>query len=93
MKFKEMPIFHKVVFILICLCLFALLAVFLCSIGGVLPGLYKNPLFITLFGIVWLGQAILNWKKQRVLAIVNLVTALICFVGLCGLLAFKLIIR
>jgi hypothetical protein len=93
MKFKEMPTLHKVVLILIWLCLFALLAVFLCSISGVLPGLYENPLFNTLCGIVLLGQAILNWKKQRVQAIFNLVTAFICFVALCCWFTFTLIIR
>ena len=93
MKWNEMSVFHKVVFMLTGLSLFAMLVVSLCSICDVIPGLYGNPLYITLLGIVWLGQAILNWKKQRVLAIFNLVTALICFVALCGLLAFMLIIR
>lgn len=88
MNWKDMSLFYKAVFVLSALSLFALLVVVLCSFGGVLPGLYETPLFIALFGTACLGQAILNWKKQRVLAIFNLVTVLICFAAICCWLAF-----
>ena len=93
MKWNEMSVSHKIVFVSTCVSWLALLVVFLCSVGGVLPGLYENPLYITLFGIGWLGQAILNWKKQRALAIFNLVTAPICLCGSLLWIALKLIIR
>ena len=93
MKWNEMSVLHKVIFVSTCVSSFALLVAFLCSIGGVLPGLYENPLYITLLGIVWLGQAILNWQKQRALAIFNLITALICLCVALLWIALKLIIR
>ena len=93
MKWNEMSVLHKVIFVSTCVSSFALLVAFLYSIGGVLPGLYENPLYITLLGIVWLGQAILNWQKQRALAIFNLITALICLCGALLWIALKLIIR
>ena len=93
MKWNEMSVLHKVVFVSTCVSSFALLVVFLCSLCGVLPGLYENPLYITLMGIIWLGQAILNWKKQRILAIFDLVIALICLCGALLWIALKLFIR
>ena len=81
MKWTEMSVFHKVVFVSTCVASLALLVVCLYSFCGVLPGLYENPLYITLLGFIWIGQAILTWEKQRVLAIFNLITALICLCG------------
>lgn len=91
MKWKEMTVFHRVVFISMCASSLAILTMFLCYFGGVFD-LYEHPLYITLLGIVWLGQAILNWKKQRALAIFHLVMALVSFVAPCCWLAFKLIV-
>lgn len=81
MKWNEMSVLHKVVFVSTCVSSFALLVVVLCSFGGVLPGLYVTPLVGAHLGTNSLGQTILNWKKQRILAICHLVATLICFVA------------
>jgi len=89
MKWREMSVFHKVVFILTCLSLLAMFVVLLCCCTGLLPGLYDNPLFLALFGATGLGEAILHWKKNRVLAIFNLVTASLIVGVLCWWLVVK----
>ena len=93
MKWNEMSVFHKVVHIIHALALLAMCVVFVCFIGGVIPDLYSPPLYITFGGIHFLGRSILNWKKQRVMAVIDLVTALLCFAALCWWIAVKLFVH
>ena len=87
MKWNEMSVFHKVVHIIHALALLSM--VFVCFIGGVIPDLHSPPLYITFFGILFLGQSILNWKQHRVIAIIDLIAALLCVVALCWGIAVK----
>ena len=91
MKWNEMSVFHKVVQIIQWLSLLAM--VFVCFIGGVIPDLHSPPLYITFFGIHFLGQSILNWKQHRVIAIIDLVAALLCVAALCWGIVVKLIVH
>ena len=93
MKWNEMSVFHKVVHIIHALALLAMCVVFVCFIGGVIPDLYSPPLYITFFSIHILGRSILNWKQHRVIAIIDLVAALLCVAALCWGIAVKLIVH
>ena len=90
MKWNEMYVFHKVVHIIHALALLAMCVVFVCFIGGVIPDLHSPPLYITFFGIHWLSESILNWKQHRVIAIIDLVAALLFVAALCWGIAVKL---
>lgn len=76
---KDMSLFHKIVQVISALCALAYAVILICYLAGLLPSVYEISAAQTLLGICWLGQAILNWKSRRVLAITNMVTALMAF--------------
>ena len=80
MKWSEMSVLEKIALVITCLSVLGMLVVILCAVLGVLPDLFESLLYPAFTGTVWLGLAILNWKKQRVLAIFNLVIALLNYV-------------
>ena len=79
MKWSEMSVFHKITVVvgLLCAVVYGYIAVF--SLLGLLPSVYAIPWAQVLLGICWVGQAILNWKKMRVLAIGHLVVGVLAF--------------
>ena len=93
MNWNEMSVFHKVVQIIQGVSILALCVVLFCFIGGVIPSMFRPPLVTTLFGTNCLARSILNWKKQRVMAVIDLVTVLLCFAALCWWIAVKLIVH
>ena len=81
MKWSEMSVFYKITAVVGVLCAVAYSCIALFSLFGFLPNLYTIPWAQVLFGISWAGQAILNWKNTRVLAIFNIVCAILAFVS------------
>ena len=83
-KWKEMSVFHKVVFVFTCLFFLAGIVISVCDITGVLPKFHGRLLVYSFRIVICLGITILFWKKQRVIAIINLLYILrtvsdICF--------------
>ena len=81
MKWNEMSAFHKILTVICGLCLAACLYLLIFYAFGLLPGVYELHWAQFLFGVSWGGMAILNWKKMRIVAILDLVTAILAFVA------------
>lgn len=80
MKWEEMSVFHKILTVIGGLCTVVYMYVLAFSFFGLLPNVYEIPWAQVLFGMSWVGLAILNWKKMRVMAIFGLIIAALAFV-------------
>lgn len=74
-----MSVLQKITTVVTVLCAIAYICIALLSVFGFLPSVYEIPWAQVLLGIGWVGQAILNWKKMRIVAIINLVVAALAF--------------
>ena len=81
MKWNKMSVFHKITAVVSTLCAVAYIYISVFSIFGLLPSVHTIPWAQALFGISWVGSAILYWKKMRILAIFNLVMGVLVFVN------------
>jgi len=79
MKWNELSVLKKVIFVITGISGLGMLVALLCTILGV-HDLRDQPLYYVFQGTVWLGLAILNWEKQRGVAIAWLVLALLNYV-------------
>ena len=80
MKWHEMSVLEKIVFVITSLSVLGTLVVIQCTVFGVFPGLIEPPLPRIFLLTAWLGEAMLKWKKHRAWAIHNLVVALLGYV-------------
>ena len=80
MKWSEMSVFHKVLYAIGSLCLFAYMLYAVFYIAGIIPSLYTLPIAQAVFGTAWLCMGILNFGKQRKLAVMQFICASCAYV-------------
>lgn len=80
MKWSEHSLFSKVTLVVTILFLLAAIVLFVLAITEVLPPAQVAPWVDVLFGLVWVGLGIVNWKPRRNAALIHFAVALIEFV-------------
>lgn len=79
MKWSEMSVFHRILYVIGSLCLFAYMLYAVFYIAGIIPSVYTLPFARAVFGTAWLCIGILNFRKQRILAVLHLICALCAY--------------
>ena len=80
MKWNEMSVFCKVVYVIRLLCTLAYAVIGVLFIAGTLPNLYRLPVAWALWGSIWLSECVIIWSNQRKLAILPLVIAILSLI-------------